>query len=71
LLHGSDTVGAEETSIRVLSMMATTVIKEKDTVMFRTENGNDIGAIFHLQDHVVVRPITLCVDTTFEFKNKR
>ena len=51
-----------------LSIMATTVVKEKDVVMFRMENSsNNIGAIFHLQDHVVV----ICIDTIFEFNNKR
>jgi hypothetical protein len=53
--------------------MATTVVKEKDAVMFRTKNGDCIGKIFHLQDHVagVVQPTTLFMEATFELNNKK
>jgi hypothetical protein len=51
--------------------MAATVVKEKDAVMFRMENREDIGTIFHLQDHVVAQPMTLVIVATFEFNNKR
>jgi hypothetical protein len=51
-----------------LPVMATTVVKKKDTVMLRRKNRDDI---FHSQDHVTVQPATLFMDDMFEFNNKR
>ena len=47
--------------------MATAMIKQEDIVEFRPQSQDDIDAVFKLQDHVDVLPVSLVVGAIFEF----
>jgi hypothetical protein len=50
--------------------MATTVIKKKHVIILWIQNLHHINAIFELQDHVVVRPVSLSICSILEFNYK-
>jgi hypothetical protein len=54
-----------------LPIMATTVVKQKDAVTVRVQDLHEVDAIFELQDHVVVGPAPIGIDTVIKFSNKR
>ena len=46
------------------------MIKQEDIIEFRPQSLDDIDAVFKLQDHVVVLPVSLVVGAIFEFDNE-
>jgi hypothetical protein len=57
-------------AIRSFSVMAATVIKKKHVIILWIQNLHHINTIFELQDHVVVRPVSLSICSILEFNYK-